>query len=99
VNTIRVYNVDPTLNHDECASIFNGVGIYMVIDVNSPLGGESINRADPKSSYHVGYLSRIFGVVENFKGYPNTLGFCESCPRKIPSDTIANCTVTFSWGK
>jgi len=26
VNSIRVYNVDPDLNHDECASIFNGVG-------------------------------------------------------------------------
>jgi hypothetical protein len=25
VNSIRVYNVDPDLNHDECASIFNGV--------------------------------------------------------------------------
>lgn len=47
----------------------------MIIDVNSPFGGESINRADPASSYHVGYLTRIFGVVENFKGYPNTLGF------------------------
>ncbi|ORY18312.1 Glucanosyltransferase-domain-containing protein [Clohesyomyces aquaticus] len=75
VNTIRVYNVDPTLNHDDCASIFNAVGIYMIIDVNSPLGGESLNRAEPASSYNAGYLSRIFGVVENFKGYPNTLGF------------------------
>lgn len=25
VNAIRVYNVDPDLNHDECASIFNAV--------------------------------------------------------------------------
>jgi len=25
VNAIRVYNVDPDLNHDECASIFNTV--------------------------------------------------------------------------
>lgn len=25
VNTIRVYNLDPNLNHDECASIFNAV--------------------------------------------------------------------------
>jgi hypothetical protein len=24
-NTIRVYNLDPNLNHDECASIFNAV--------------------------------------------------------------------------
>jgi len=25
VNAIRVYNVDPDLNHDMCASIFNAV--------------------------------------------------------------------------
>ncbi len=25
VNTIRVYNLDPYINHDECASIFNAV--------------------------------------------------------------------------
>lgn len=25
VNAIRVYNVNPDLNHDECASIFNAV--------------------------------------------------------------------------
>ncbi|KAF2459110.1 Glucanosyltransferase-domain-containing protein [Lineolata rhizophorae] len=75
VNTIRVYNVDPTLNHDDCASIFNAVGIYMLMDVNAPFGGESLNRADPESSYHVGYLSRTFGVVEAFAPYPNTLGF------------------------
>ena len=75
VNTIRVYNLDPSLNHDDCASIFNSVGIYMLLDVNSPLGGQSINRADPSSSYDSDYLSRVFGVVEAFKNYPNLLGF------------------------
>ncbi|KAJ9669554.1 Glycolipid anchored surface protein 4 precursor [Coniosporium apollinis] len=75
VNTIRVYNVDPTLNHDECASIFNAVGIYMIIDVNSPFGGESLDRSNPSGSYTLGYLERTFRVVENFKNYPNTLGF------------------------
>lgn len=75
VNTIRVYNVDPTLNHDDCASIFNAAGIYMIVDVNGPFSGESINRAEPWTSYHKGYLTRIFGVVENFKSYPNTLAF------------------------
>lgn len=25
INTVRVYNVDPNINHDECASIFNAV--------------------------------------------------------------------------
>ncbi|UPX18813.1 Glycolipid anchored surface protein 4 precursor [Ascochyta rabiei] len=75
VNTIRVYNVDPTLDHSECMSIFNAAGIYMILDVNSPLSGESINRLQPWTSYHKDYLTRIFGVVENFKAFPNTLAF------------------------
>jgi hypothetical protein len=45
----------------------------MIIDVNSPQ--QSINRADPASSYNLDYLNRIFAVVEAFKGYPNTMGF------------------------
>lgn len=75
INTIRTYNVDPTINHDECASIFNAVGIYMVVDVNSPLPGGSINRADPESSYNSDYLERAFRVIETFRNYPNLIGF------------------------
>ncbi|CAK3931427.1 glycoside hydrolase family 72 [Lecanosticta acicola] len=75
VNTIRCYNVDPTLNHDQCASIFNSVGIYMIIDVNSPLSGQSLDRSNPSGSYTTDYLTHIFTVVEAFKSYPNTLGF------------------------
>lgn len=75
VNTIRSYNVDPTLNHDECASIFNSVGIYMILDVNSPLAGQSIDRSNPYGTYTTSYLEHIFSVVEAFKSYPNTLGF------------------------
>lgn len=75
VNTIRSYNVDPTLNHDECVSIFDAVGIYMIIDVNSPLPGQSIDRSNPSGSYHTDYLTHIFTVVEAFKDYPNLLGF------------------------
>lgn len=75
VNAIRVYNVDPDLNHDMCASIFNAVGIYMLIDVNSPLQGQSINRVEPWTTYDSSYLNRTFAVVEAFKSYPNTLLF------------------------
>jgi len=73
VNTIRVYNVNPEANHDECASIFNTAGIYMLLDVNSPEA--SINRAEPWTSYTNALLTRIFGVVEGFKDYPNTMAF------------------------
>ncbi|KAK7733080.1 Glycolipid anchored surface protein 4 precursor [Cytospora paraplurivora] len=75
VNAIRVYNVDPNLNHDECASIFNAAGMYMFLDVNSPLAGESINSAAPWESYYAAYLNRTFAVVEAFKNYPNTAAF------------------------
>lgn len=75
VNTIRVYNLSPELNHDECASIFNAAGIYMIIDVNSGLTGQYINRADPSTTYTLAYLKHIFQVVEAFWSYPNLLGF------------------------
>lgn len=47
----------------------------MILDVNSPLPGESINRAEPWTSYNSDYLTRVFGIIENFKDFPNTLGF------------------------
>ena len=75
VNTIRVYNVDPTLNHDDCVSIFNAVGIYMLLDVNSPLPNQSLDPGNLQTSYSSTYLEHIFGVVEAFKNYPNLLGF------------------------
>ncbi|KAK4146445.1 Glucanosyltransferase-domain-containing protein [Dichotomopilus funicola] len=75
VNTIRVYNVNPNVNHDKCASIFNAAGMYMVLDVNSPLVGESLTSYHPWESYYAAYLNRTFAVVEAFKDYPNTLAF------------------------
>jgi len=75
VNAIRVYNLDPDVNHDECASIFNAAGMYMMIDVNSPLPGEAITSFEPWTSYFTEYLNRTFAIVEAFSNYPNTLLF------------------------
>lgn len=47
----------------------------MLIDVNSPLPNESIDRSQPWNSYNVDYLNRTFAVVEAFKDFPNTLVF------------------------
>lgn len=49
--------------------------MYMFIDVNSPLAGESIVSSNPGSSYYAAYLNRTFAVVEAFKNYPNTAAF------------------------
>jgi hypothetical protein len=75
VNAIRVYNVNPDVNHDKCASIFNAAGMYMMLDVNSPLVGDSLTSWNPWESYYAAYLNRTFAVVEAFKDYPNTLAF------------------------
>src|SRR5260370_39469699 len=47
----------------------------MLLDVNSPLPGDSINRAEPWTTYTSSYLNRTFAVVEAFKSYENTLLF------------------------
>lgn len=49
--------------------------MYMFLDVNSPLPGESISSAAPWESYYAAYLNRTFAVVEAFKDYPNTAAF------------------------
>ncbi|RMD45092.1 hypothetical protein DV735_g172, partial [Chaetothyriales sp. CBS 134920] len=75
VNTLRVYNLDPDIDHSACASIFNAAGIYLVLDVNSPLPNQSLDRTAPESSYTKDYVERVFQVVASFMHFPNTLGF------------------------
>lgn len=75
INTIRIYNIQPALNHDKCVSIFSEAGIYMILDVNSPLPNGSLNRAEPWTTYDGAYFEQVFGVIEAFKNYENVLGF------------------------
>ncbi|KAI9373359.1 Glucanosyltransferase-domain-containing protein [Aspergillus egyptiacus] len=75
VNTIRIYNLMPDLDHDECVSIFNAAGIYMILDVNSPLYPGYIDRTAPWETYTKEYYTQVFGIIEAFKDYPNTLAF------------------------
>lgn len=51
-------------------------GIYLVLDVNSPKPGQSLNRYEPWSSYNPNYVNHILKVVHQFSGYNNTLAFC-----------------------
>ncbi|KAE8423414.1 Glucanosyltransferase-domain-containing protein [Aspergillus pseudocaelatus] len=73
LNTIRVYSVDNSKNHDECMNALADAGIYLVLDVNTPK--YSLNRANPKVSYNENYLQYIFATVDAFAGYKNTLAF------------------------
>lgn len=73
LNTVRVYTVDNTADHDECMTELANAGIYLVLDVNTP--DYSINRADPEISYNDVYLQSIFATVDAFAKYTNTLAF------------------------
>jgi 1,3-beta-glucanosyltransferase GAS5 len=73
INTIRVYTVDNTANHDACMTALANAGIYLVLDVNTPK--YSLNRADPAPSYNDVYLQSIFATIDTFAGYTNTLAF------------------------
>lgn len=74
INTIRVYSVDPTIDHDESMTMLAEAGIYLVLDVNSPLEGQHLNAQVPWTTYTPAYLNHLFTVLEVFAGYDNLLG-------------------------
>jgi len=73
INTLRVYTVDNSQNHDDCMSMLSDAGIYLILDVNTPKF--AINRDYPEGSYNDVYLQHVFATIDVFKGYTNTLGF------------------------
>lgn len=75
INTIRIYSLNPDLNHDKCMSMLAVAGIYVILDVNSPLQNQHLNRYEPWTTYNPVYLEHIFKLVEQFSYYNNTLGF------------------------
>ncbi|SCU93840.1 LANO_0E04940g1_1 [Lachancea nothofagi CBS 11611] len=75
INTIRVYSISPDLNHDACMTMMAAAGIYLILDVNSPMENQHLNRYEPWTSYNHNYLQHIFEVIEEFGHYNNTLGF------------------------
>ena len=73
INTIRVYTVDNTANHDDCMSALSAAGIYLILDTDN--SQYSLNRDDPAKSYNSVYLQSVFATIDAFEGYSNTLAF------------------------
>ncbi|EEB05219.1 cell wall protein Gas5 [Schizosaccharomyces japonicus yFS275] len=93
VNTIRVYQVDNSANHDECMDALKEAGIYLILDLNTVKN--SISRLDAASSYNAVYLQGIFATVDAFKGYDNVLGFFAG---NEVANTVEN-AITTTWVK
>ena len=75
INTVRIYSVNPSLNHDKCMTMLALAGIYVILDVNTPLPQQHLNRYEPWTTYTSAYLEHVFSVVQEFSNYNNTLGF------------------------
>lgn len=73
INTIRVYTIDNSANHDEGMGMLADAGIYLALDVNTPKF--SLNRANAYLSYNENYLQSVFATVDQFANYTNTLLF------------------------
>lgn len=73
INTIRVYTIDNSKNHDECMKALADAGIYLALDVNTPK--YSIRRDKPGQSYNSVYLQNVFATIDEFQKYDNTLLF------------------------
>lgn len=73
INTIRVYAVDNSKDHDDCMKLLSDAGIYLILDLNTP--HSSIARTNTACSYNSAYLQNIFATVDEFANYDNVLGF------------------------
>lgn len=73
INTIRIYSIDNTADHDECMEKLADAGIYVIFDVNIP--NASIARDDAKCSYNTMYLNEVLATVLKMAKYNNTLGY------------------------
>lgn len=81
INTIRVYTIDNSKNHDDAMKMLDDAGIYLTLDANTP--DYSLNRESLESlhySYTDVYLQNVFATIDAFAGYSKTINFAQFCP-------------------
>jgi hypothetical protein len=76
INTIRIYTIDNSKNHDEGMKMLDDAGIYVALDANTPK--YSLNRENAQTlhrSYNDVYLQNVFATIDAFADYSNLLLF------------------------
>ena len=70
-NTIRVYHVDASGDHDACMSAFSDAGIYLFVDLDT--FDTQITQDVPM--WNRTQLTAFEKVMDTFQKYDNTAGF------------------------
>lgn len=90
INTIRIYTIDNSANHDDAMKMLDDAGIYLSLDANTP--DYSLNRENLESlhySYTDVYLQNVFATIDAFAGY-NNLAFFYSGNEVIDAKNNSN---------
>jgi hypothetical protein len=76
INTIRIYTIDNSKNHDEGMKMLDNAGIYLALDANTPKYSLNRENADTlHTSYNDVYLQSVFATVDAFAEYNNLMLF------------------------
>lgn len=70
INTIRIYTVDNSEDHEEAMRMLDDAGIYLALDASTPK--YSLNRESQETlhqSYNADYLQHLFATIDEFAGY------------------------------
>lgn len=70
-NSIRVYHVDPSADHDDCMKTFADAGIYIWLDLDT--FDTQIEQTHPQ--WNESQLDRFSAVMDTFHKYDNLAGF------------------------
>lgn len=94
INTIRIYTVDNSQDHEEAMRMLDEAGIYLALDASTPK--YSLNRESQETlhaSYNDDYLNHLFATIDEFGGYSEFLCLLRVV---VSSNCFAQTTSSFS---
>ena len=75
VNAIRIYAIDPSLNHDGFMCALKAAGIYVIVGLAAECYNCAITFEAPPLCYHPELKSRGEYIINQFAKYENVLAF------------------------
>lgn len=75
VNTIRIYAVDPSQNHDAFMCALQEAGIYVIVGLLADCENCGIGPDEAPSCYPTALKTRGQWIINEFSKYKNTLAF------------------------